>query len=325
MDAIDRAILNCLQYDFPLTTRPFSTIAKRLGLSTQTVIDRIAGLKKQNVVRQISPIFDSSKIGYQSVLVAFSVPQKRLDVVAKQLNDLAAVSHNYVRTNKFNLWFTLTIPKTSDLKKEATRLAKSAGVKDWLFLPTTKKFKISFQLDMEGKKQSSKVSPVKKTEPKASRPIVPNIPFIRELQKDISLTMNPFREAAQKLGLTEGKIVSELKRYIKAGAIRRIASVLKPVQAGFSTNVLTVWAPRPDQVDFLGRVAAGQKQVSHCYERPTFPKWPYSVYAMIHGRSRAECQRIIRAIERESGVTKHQELTTIKEYKKIRVEYYPKA
>ena len=110
MDTVDREILHYLQYDFPLTTRPFSTIARRLELSPRMVIERIARLKQKNIIRQISPIFDSSKIGYHSVLAAFKVPNQRLDAVAQQLNALPAVSHNYVRTNEYNLWFTVTIP-----------------------------------------------------------------------------------------------------------------------------------------------------------------------------------------------------------------------
>ncbi|MDD5676212.1 MAG: Lrp/AsnC family transcriptional regulator, partial [Chitinivibrionales bacterium] len=119
MDKIDRAILNRLQYGFPLTIRPFSTIAGSLGLTSDEVLERIAELKRSDIVRQISAIFDSSKIGYQSVLVAFKVPLQKLEAVAQELNANPGVSHNYVRTNDFNLWFTLTIPKTADLKKEA--------------------------------------------------------------------------------------------------------------------------------------------------------------------------------------------------------------
>jgi DNA-binding Lrp family transcriptional regulator len=324
MDAVDRAILHHLQYDFPLTTRPFSTIAGRLNLSPREVIEHIARLKQKNIVRQISPIFDSSKIGYHSVLAAFKVPKQRLDSVARQLNALPTVTHNYARTNEYNLWFTVTIPDTEDLKKEVTRMASLAGISDWLFLPTIKKFKISFRLDMgdTGQARTAEVSEKKSLkDPSARIPV--DKAFIRELQKDLRLAVRPYRSAARKLALTEGRIVAELQRYMKAGAIRRIAAVLRPVQAGYPANILTVWAPLPGKTDILGQTAARRNQVSHCYERPKCARWPYSVYTMIHGTSVAECRKIIRAIARDSGVKKYLELITVKEYKKIRIEYYP--
>ena len=326
MDTLDRAILNCLQFNFPLTTRPFLSIAKTVGTSEQDVLARIGKLKDQNVVRQISAIFDSSKIGYHSVLAAFKVSAQKLDTVALMLNESPAVSHNYVRTNDYNLWFTVSIPDTRDLKAEVKQMAHRAKVKDWLYLPTIKKFKISFQLDMSLKKKTSGTtnSPQKTHhQPAADKQFPINKQFIRELQKDLPLTSHPYQTAAKALTLTEGKIITELKRYIKAGAIRRIASVLKPVHAGFGANVLVVWDPPADKIDLLGKTAAAQKQVSHCYERPKFPDWPYSLYSMIHGKTKAQCRTIIRTIAKKTGVTKYQELTTVKEYKKIRVEYYP--
>jgi DNA-binding Lrp family transcriptional regulator len=147
--------------------------------------------------------------------------------------------------------------------------------------------------------------------------------FVRQLQKDLPLLSRPFLPAAASLGWTEARVVRELKRYVRAGAICRVASVLRPVNAGFPANVLTVWAPEPKLIGRLGRIAAAHKNVSHCYERPVFPGWPYSVYTMIHGRSKAECERVIRAIAKESGVGEYQKLSTVKEYKKIRVEYFP--
>jgi DNA-binding Lrp family transcriptional regulator len=323
MDTIDKSILNVLQFEFPLAVRPFLSIAETIRIPEQDVLDRIDKLKHRRVVRQISAIFDSSKIGYHGVLVAFKVPKRRLHAVALRLNANPGVSHNYVRAGSFNLWFTLTMPMENDLKKEASNLARQANVGEWLFLPTIRKFKISFQLDMGGKRHA--LPSVRKSSPRAAPGIRVDRGFVRELQKDLPLQPRPFLPAAVALGWTEEKIVRELKRYIKSGAIRRVASVLRPVKAGFPANVLVVWAPRNALIGRLGRIAASRKNVSHCYERPAAAGWPYSVYTMIHGRSVAECRQVIRSISRESGVQEYRELTTVKEYKKIRVEYFPVA
>jgi DNA-binding Lrp family transcriptional regulator len=230
------------------------------------------------------------------------------------------VSHNYARADDFNLWFTLTVPSETDLKREATALAKRAGIREWLFLPTIRRFKISFQLDMEGNSR-----PRRKPSRASPRPLAVDRNFVRELQKDLPLMARPFSPAALALGWTEGEVTRELRRYRATGAIRRVASVLRPVNAGFPANILVVWAPRTEQVDQLGRIAAASKNVSHCYERPEFPTWPYSVYTMIHGHSIAECEKVIHFIAQESGVDNYRKLTTLKEYKKIRVEYFPRA
>jgi DNA-binding Lrp family transcriptional regulator len=323
MDTIDKNILDALQFDFPLVVRPYAAIAGKLAVPEQDVLKRTGALKKNKVVRQISAIFDSSKIGYRGVLVAFKVPARRLHSVALQVNAHPGVSHNYVRKDAFNLWFTLTVPSETDLKKEAAAMAASARIREWLFLPTIRKFKISFQLDMSGKGRHA--APKKRSRDVPSRPITVDREFVRELQKDLPLVSRPFGPAARALGWTEEKVVSELKRYVRAGAVRRVASVLRPVNAGFGANVLAVWTPHGKRhIGALGRIAASRKNVSHCYQRPTFPNWPYSVYTMIHGRSVAECKKVIRSISRESGVTDYRELTTVKEYKKVRVEYFPR-
>jgi len=321
MDTIDKAILNALQFDFPLVQRPFLSIAETIGIAERDVLSRIGELKRKKIVRQISAIFDSSKIGYRGVLVAFRVPGRRLHAVALQVNAHPGVSHNYVRKNAFNLWFTLTVPLETDLKQEAAAMAAHAGIKEWLFLPTIRKFKISFQLDMNGMKREAGPQPHSRV---TSRSPAVDRDFVRELQKDLLLASRPFLPAARALGWTEEKVIRVLKRYVKHGAVRRVASVLRPVNAGFPANVLVVWAPDNKSIDRLGRVAAAHKNVSHCYERPADPgaNWPFSVYTMIHGHSAAECVRVIHSISRESGVTAYRELKTVKEYKKVRMEYF---
>ena len=345
MDDIDATILHSLQFDFPLTTRPFASIGRIVKTSEEEVLRRIAELKRTGVIRQISAIFDSAKIGYHGVLVAFKVPKEKLDAVAGSLNQNPGISHNYVRDNEFNLWFTLTLPDSSDLKREAEELARIAGVKEWLFLPTIKRYKISFQLAMgkSGTEDTLTLSP----RPVASLRVVPlplapwergrgngeewvrapstfdfSKPFIRELQKDLPLVSRPYRSAASALNMTEGRVVAEVERYIAAGAMRRMAAVLRPRDSGYTANILTVWAPPAEKKELLGRVAANHKEVSHCYERPSFPNWPYSIYTMIHGRSTGECREAILQISDETGVTTWCELPTVREYKKIRVEYY---
>jgi DNA-binding Lrp family transcriptional regulator len=324
MDSLDRVLLDCLQYDFPLTTQPYATMARRLPLGPRETIGRITRLKTMNIIRQIGPIFDSSKIGYRSVLAAFKVPPGRLDAVAQAVSGNPAVTHNYARSGDYNLWFTVTQPESRDLLETVDRMAKDAGVSDRLFLPTVRNFKIGFRLEMgKGERTSPAEQPGKEHSKRLPANFAINKAFVRELQKDLPVSQRPYRSAARKLGLTEGRVVAELGRYLEAGAIRRIAAVLKPVNAGYPVNILTVWNPAKEHKEILGLAAAERNQVSHCYERPACKDWPYSIYTMIHGKSLEECRGIIRSLSGESGVSRYKELTTIKEYKKSRVEYFP--
>lgn len=324
LDKVDRNILDVLQFRFPLTVRPYRSIGNLVGLTERAVIDRIARLKTGGVVRQISPIYDSARIGYHSALAAFRVPPSRIDAVAGALNDNPGVSHNYLRKGAINLWFTLTVPAKIDIKGEIRRLAAESGIKDWYYLPALRTFKIGFRLDMGGRKGDANKGPASARPRKVrAKSLRPGRAFVRELQRDLPLVTRPFAAAARKLNLTECQIAATLKRQIDTGAIRRIASVLRPVKAGFGANVMVAWAPRKQDLEKLGACAAAHKEISHCYQRPGSRKWPFSIYTMVHGKSQRECRGVVKSIVKATGVTRYRELTTVREYKKIRVVYFP--
>lgn len=322
MDKLDRQILNVLQFSFPLVIRPYQAIGREVGCTESEVMRRIGGLKRSGTVRQISPIFDSARLGYTSTLAAFEAAPSKADEAAAVLSAHPGVSHNYLREGDFNVWFTLTLPKAQSLKDEIRRLARRAGAKDWLFLPTVRTFKIGFRLDMTGKAQRHQARvPAREETPGRRMPRVDKA-FVRLLQGDLPLTTRPFRRAASRLGLTEGEIVRKLKDYIDAGIVRRFASVLRPTKAGYGANVMVAWAPPPDRIEELGMYAATRKAITHSYQRPTSAKWPYSVYTMIHGKTMKDCRSVIADIKKATGVRAYRELRTLKEYKKVRVVYF---
>ena len=110
MELTDRQILNIIQTRFPLTERPFEDIANEMGSSENDVIERIKNLKDTNVIRQISAIFDSRRLGYKTTLVAMRLSDDKLESGAALINKHPGVSHNYGRSGHFNLWFTLAVP-----------------------------------------------------------------------------------------------------------------------------------------------------------------------------------------------------------------------
>ena len=104
--------------------------------------------------------------------------------------------------------------------------------------------------------------------------------------------------------------------------MRRFAAVMNHRNAGFKANAMGVWAVPDDQLDEIGPQMAGFAAVSHCYRRPTYDDWPYSVFTMVHGRSARDCEATIEAIRDETGVDEYCLLWSIKEYKKVRLEYF---
>ena len=151
MDDLDRRLLNVIQADFPLVSRPFRALASALSLTESEVIDRVAQLKRQRIIRQISAIFDTRSLGYRSGLVAMRIHPERLDAAAAVVSSHPGVSHNYQRNHAFNLWFTLAVPPTSDFEWTVQHLHAIAGAESTRVLPTLRLFKIGMQLDMEGK------------------------------------------------------------------------------------------------------------------------------------------------------------------------------
>ena len=151
LDAIDKELLNEIQWVFPLVDRPYLEIAKRYDISEEDVMHRMAFMKDIGVIRQINAIFDTRRLGYKSALIAFAVRPDKLDYVAKKVNEHPGVSHNYERNHEYNMWFTLAVPPGSDIKRDLDRMASFEGVIKHRVLPTLKLYKIGVKLDMVNK------------------------------------------------------------------------------------------------------------------------------------------------------------------------------
>ena len=142
IDNIDRAILNRIQSDFPVTQRPFLSIAQNLGLSEEKVINRLNRLKKIGIIRRIGGNFAPEKLGFVSTLCAAKVPEDKIDAFAKAVNQYPGVTHNYLRDNPYNIWFTFIAQSMSEIKENLKNISQETSVTDILNLPATKMYKI---------------------------------------------------------------------------------------------------------------------------------------------------------------------------------------
>lgn len=324
LDSKDRAILNEIQWTFPLATKPFKEISKKFGIDYDELKERLVRLKKIGVLRQLSAIFDTRRLGYKSSLVAMEIELDKLEYVANQINRHPGVSHNYERDNKFNLWFTIAVPPNSNLKDELDKFSKLEGIKNVRMLPTIKLFKIGVKLDMIDEKKREVAPSEKQKEIQDVKFVATkrDKEFIRELQKDMDIVDKPFLEIAKNLNITENELFEKMKYYEKIGVMRRFAAILRHRQAGFTANGMIVWKVPDERIEEVGSKLGSFTQISHCYQRPTYPDWPYNVFSMIHCKSKDEAAEMAKTIQNHIQVEDYKILFSLREFKKTRVEYF---
>jgi DNA-binding Lrp family transcriptional regulator len=148
IDEIDRAILNRIQSDFPITARPFLSIAENLHISEDQVIKRLKRLKKKGIIRRIGGNFAPEKLGFVSTLCAAKVSRDKIDSFARAVNRYPGVTHNYRRDNKYNIWFTFIAQSMDEIKNNLENISQETGVKEIINLPATKMYKIKAQFDL---------------------------------------------------------------------------------------------------------------------------------------------------------------------------------
>ena len=325
MDDADKRLCDQIQNEFPLVARPYAAVGESLGMSEDEVLERVTRLRGERIIRQLSGIFDTRRLGYQSSLVAARTSPERADAAAEVINSHPGVTHNYERHHEFNIWFTIGVPPTSKLGLDRTieLLGELAQVDAIRPLPALKFFKIGVDLDMKGGRD-----PAAK---KVRRP--PGLPAqvdplsdaeiaaIRALQADLRALPEPFAAPAQRIGLTVDELLAQAERFIESGQMRRFAAVIYHRSAGFVHNGMGVWKVPDERVEEVGALMAAYRGVSHCYQRPTYPDWPYNLFSMTHGRTKQECEDVLDAIAEETGLDERIVLYSTKEWKKTRLVY----
>jgi len=327
MDRFDAALLDRLQNDLPLVERPYAALAEALESDEDRVLDRVRALRGQGIIRQVSAIFDTRRLGYKSMLVAARTPAERQDEAAAVFSGHPGVTHNYLREHDYNIWFTIAVAPNSRLGLDRTveLLGELSAVDQIRPMPALRFFKIGVDLDMKGDRdpaaKSVRQGPTKPTP--APEEITPrDIDAIRALQADLADVAEPFGRVAEAHGFTVAELLEQGHEFLRTGQMRRFAAVLAHRKAGFSQNGMGVWKVPEERMEEVGRHMASFRGVSHCYQRPVYPDWPYNLFSMTHGRDRAECEAVLSAISDETGLTDYSVLYSTKEYKKTRLAYF---
>jgi DNA-binding Lrp family transcriptional regulator len=328
LDETDKRLMNLLQSSFPIDPEPFALVASQAELELDDVLARTQRLLDGRIIREITPIFDTRALGYESMLVAAKVDSENPQRAARIVNAHPGVSHNYLRTHDFNLWFTIATPPDSELGLHGTleALLAETGAESMRELPTLTLFKINMNLEME--KGTEALAAAVEAAPPRELDAQPydddDIALIKALQGPMAAVERPYDAAASELGIETEVLLERLRTMVDRKILRRVAAILYHRRAGFSANGMGVWKVPEEEIMETGARMASFRGVSHCYQRPTYEDWPYSVFTMAHGRSKEECDAVLDSIAEDCGIGAEGRATLYSstEYKKIRLHYF---
>jgi glutamate-1-semialdehyde 2,1-aminomutase len=320
-------LLEELQNDIPLSPRPFAEIGNRCGLSEAESIRATREMLSEGLIREISTLLDGGKLGFKSTLVALSVPKEQIESVAERINRHPGVSHNYLRDHHFNIWFTLGIAKERDFAQTVEEIIDGKA-ENAMILTALRTFKLRVHLRMQ-QDRATKLQERGKGgfgAPMAASLSMEHVQpapltvferaVLARLENPLPVEAQPWKAISSDLGVDEQRLFDTVSELKTRRVIRRIAAVLRHRRVGFTANGMAVLRIPDSRIETAGREAASFAEVSHCYQRKSYPQWPYSLYAMVHARTRQECTALVQNICRAVGCRDYQLLYSIREFKK---------
>ena len=334
MDSLDRALLNAIQDCFPIAAYPYQILGQAVGTTEDDAFKRIQRLRQEGIIRRLGGVFDSRRLGYYSTLCAAKVPEKKIAILAKLLEGIPGVTHNYIRNHEYNVWFTLIARSQAVAESILQDIREVSGVSDVFSLPATRLFKINVNFDFDlSDEESSPEEEIDTFEDADLRSaqkenVSPydltneDIALIQVLQGNLPDSPTPFTVLAENLQWPVENVISCANRLLKAEVIRRFGAVLRHQKAGYVANAMGVWQVDPERAAKVGEIMARFKEVSHCYQRPTLPDWPYNLFTMIHGRTAEDCGDVMKKISLATGVTTYSMLFSTAELKKSSMQYF---
>jgi siroheme decarboxylase len=143
--------------------------------------------------------------------------------------------------------------------------------------------------------------------------------LLKLTQDGIPLTHSPFADVAKELGMTEEDVVDRIKHLQANGFIRRFGASIGHRAIGITANAMCTWNVPDELVEEVGAVMACFTEVTHCYERPRYPDWPYNLFTMVHSYTRDDCERVAKKISIATGISDYNLLYSVREFKKTGV------
>ncbi|MGB1109257.1 MAG: Lrp/AsnC family transcriptional regulator [Gammaproteobacteria bacterium] len=300
-----RAFINRFQGGFPVTERPFSRVAAKLGTTESHLIQMTAGLLKSGALSRFGPLYHATAAGGQQTLAAMAIPESRYESVAEWVNALPEVAHNYRREHELNMWFVLASEQAERVALTLDRIREHTSL-DVLDMPKLREFRLGLWLHLDEQGGVSSV-PV----PPAHRGIRSEVPYeldpldraiMAATQEGLPMHPRPYAQVAKAIGEAEPAVLQRLRLMLDNGVIRRMGAIPNHYRLGLRANGMSVWDVDEDQLEALGSAVGSLDFVSHCYQRPRHGKaWPYNLFAMVHGMDRDEVHAKTRRIKAQLG------------------------
>ncbi len=320
-------MLSALQRGLELESRPFARLADELGCEESAVIGFIGKCRERGMVRRFGGVFDTRRLGYASALCAARLDSPALDKAAAALAPLKGVTHCYLRelpadwparsgAEKFpNFWFTLSYPQDTFAAMADEVRARLNGAEVHV-LPALRRYKVDVVFGAATREREEAV-----TDENAVPVSAADRAIIRALQGDTEVRGDYFAALARSVGMSEWDFLSRLELWRRSGRLKRIGLLLAHRQAGWTANGMCCWHVEGDATA-AGRALAARPEVTHCYERPLAPDFPYNVFAMVHARSVAEAAMQYARLEAAAGLTDGVMLVSTREYKKSSMTFF---
>jgi DNA-binding Lrp family transcriptional regulator len=376
MSELEQQILNLIQDGFPLVERPYKTLAEMLNcdgeidadkkcansvVSEQEVFDAVEMRRASGVIRRIGGVYDSKKLGFISRLCAGKVPTSSQDFSTESHDETPmekfatvvmgepAITHNYIRSHEYNVWFTVIAENEAAIETVVERVCAKTKLHDVHVLSATKKYKINTVMKVEApvdsdcKKNDGERGESREVchcEPKVMLPPAGALTDadksrIRVACGDLPHTLTPFKDW--------GVSCDDLREDLASKRMRRFGAIIRHQNAGFAFNAMVCFNlvdGRKSEVEsdskinesgsivaLAGSLLAPNPHISHCYERPTFEGFPYNLYAMMHANSAeqldqyiADCVKSLN--ELQSTPVDYVVLSSVRELKKTSFEFF---
>lgn len=286
LNELQRNFINLFQGGFPLTERPFSNIAALLGTNEATLILLVQRLLDDRIISRFGPFFNADRMGGAFTLAAMQIPESRFEEVAKLVNGMDAVAHNYRREHALNMWFVIAAEKPSDITDCIADIEQATGIHVFNF-PKLQEFYLGLKLHLQ---DNGEVDTVAMQFPELQEPYPLDEldkQIIGATQAGLPLEPHPYTAVARQIHSDTGEVIMRMQRMLGSGMIRRIGAAPNHYRLGLKANGMTVWNVADDKLQEIGQQMGALDYVSHCYERPRhLPHWSYNLFAMIHGTNR---------------------------------------